>query len=111
MLKQNKILGLHTLLLLDLKPKEKKFMTIKEAIDLLIGIENKRKESVFDENTFCIGCARIGSEQQKIIASSAKELREADFGKPPYCIIVPGELHFMEEEALRQWQLPDEKKA
>ena len=107
-LKQNKILGLHTLLLLDLKPAEKRFMTIAEAIDLLLEIENKRKEQVFSLETQCIGCARLGSETQKVITGTAKELKNADFGSSPYCLIVPGELHFMEEEAIKKG-LIDEK--
>jgi diphthamide biosynthesis methyltransferase len=27
-----------------------------------------------------------------------------DFGPPPHCLIIPGRLHFIEEEALAQWQ-------
>jgi diphthine synthase len=108
-LKQNKILGLHTLLLLDLKPKERKFMTIGDAIDTLLEIEEKRKEKVFEEKTPCIGCARIGSEGQEIAYGRAGEIRKKGFGRPPYCLIVPGELHFMEEEALALWKLPDDK--
>ncbi|MBN2454073.1 diphthine synthase, partial [Candidatus Woesearchaeota archaeon] len=108
-LKQNMILGLHTLLLLDLKPKESKFMTIAQAIETLLGIEGKRKEDVFNERTMCIGCARVGSEGQKIAYGTAGHLKKVDFGKPPYSLIVPGELHFMEEEALAIWKLPDGK--
>jgi len=29
-----------------------------------------------------------------------KKLLTYDFGEPPYCIIFPGKLHFMEAEAL-----------
>ncbi len=95
-LKENK--NLHTLMLLDLK--KNKFMTIKEAINNLLDIENKRKENVFTENTLCIGCARLGSLNPKIIAGSAKELKNEDFGEPVHCLIVPGKLHFKEEEMI-----------
>jgi diphthamide biosynthesis methyltransferase len=27
-------------------------------------------------------------------------IKKEDFGKPPHCLIIPGKLHFMEEEAL-----------
>ncbi len=86
---------LHTLVFLDLKPEENKFMTVNEAIKILI-------DSGMDENQLVIGLARIGSENQTIKAGKTKELINFDFGKPQHILIVPGELHFMEEEALRQ---------
>ncbi|MFH1181500.1 MAG: diphthine synthase, partial [Candidatus Woesearchaeota archaeon] len=110
-LRQNKILGLHTLLLLDLKPKEKRFMTVKEAIDILLEIDSRRKQEVFEENTLCIGIARVGSDDQKIVSGAAKDVRAEDFGKAPFSLIVPGELHFMEEEFLAQYRSPTEKRA
>jgi diphthamide biosynthesis methyltransferase len=33
-------------------------------------------------------------------AGSVKDLLTHDFGKPPYSLIFPGQLHFMEVEAL-----------
>jgi diphthine synthase len=103
-LKENLSLGLHTLLLLDLHPSEGKFMTANDAIKYLLKVESKRKENLFTENTLCIGCARIGSENQTIKAGHAKDLVHFDFGKPVHCLIVPGKLHFMEEEALEMWK-------
>jgi diphthine synthase len=109
-LRQNMILGLHTLLLLDLKPKEKRFMTIKESIDILLEIESRRKQEVFTPETKCIGVARLGAENQKIAYGPAKDIRLIDFGNAPFSLIVPGELHFMEEEFLSQYRISDEKK-
>ena len=101
---QNRMLGLHTLLLLDIRPDLGKFMTVAEAIDVLLEIESRKKQGAFTPDTFCVGCARIGSENFVIRAAEAKELRNFNFGKQPHCLIVPGELHFVEEEALRQWE-------
>jgi diphthine methyl ester synthase len=84
----NQSLGLHTLCLLDLKPKEGRFMTIKEALDIL-----KLHQKV-------IGCARLGCENSMIKYGLSGELKDFDFGKPPFCLIVPGKLHFVEEESL-----------
>ena len=89
--------NLHTLLLLDLNPKEKKFLTIKDAIDYLI-------KQGMSEDQLCIGCARIGSDNPAIKKAKAKNIKDIDFGNPPYCLIVPAKLHFMEEEALEQWE-------
>ena len=100
-LKGNLSLGLHTLFLLDLNPEEEKFMTVNDAIRYLLKIELKRNEKIFSEKIFCIGCARVGSENQSIKSGTAKELLKFDFGKPVHCFIVPGKMHFMEEEALK----------
>ena len=101
---QNKLLGLHTLLLLDIRPDLGKFMTVSEAIDILLEIESRKKQGVFTQETLCVGCARIGSGDFVVKVAAAKDLKKIDFGKQPHCLIVPGELHFVEEEALRQWK-------
>ena len=102
-LKGNLGLGLHTLFLLDLEPKKDKYMTVNEAINYLLGVESKRKEGIFSEDTLCVGCARIGGDEL-IKYGRARELVNADFGKPVHSLIVPGKLHFMEEEALNQYK-------
>ncbi len=89
--------SLHTLFLLDLDPKNNKFLTIKEACHYLIN-------SGADKNTIAVGCARIGFRNFKIKKGSLISLQHEDFGKPPYCLIVPSKLHFMEEEALSLWK-------
>ncbi len=102
-IRQNRLLGLHTLLLLDLKPEQGRFMTVAECIEILLEIESRKKQNVFTEKTFCVGCARIGSDDFVVKAGMAAKLKEHDFGKAPHCLIVPGELHFVEEDALKTW--------
>ncbi|MBI2557775.1 diphthine synthase [Candidatus Woesearchaeota archaeon] len=99
-LKGNLSLGLHTLFLLDLNPEDDKFLSVNDAIRYLLKVELKRNEKIFSEKTLCIGCARIGSQSQMIKFGTAKELLKHNFGKPVHCLIVPGKLHFMEEEGL-----------
>jgi diphthine synthase len=96
-LEGNQKLGLHTLFLLDLRPDEDKFLTIKDAAEYLI------KKGV-DENKLAVGCARIGSDNSVIKSGKLKDLNDIDFGRPPYCLVIPGKLHFMEEEALKLYQ-------
>lgn len=103
-IKMNKRNGLHTLCLFDLKPEESRYMVVDEAIEILLSIENKRKEKVFTEDTFCIGCARIGAKDAAIKSGKSKKLLKESFGRPPHCLIVPSRLHFMEEDALRLWE-------
>jgi len=100
-LKKNQKNGFHTLLLLDMKPDEHKFLTIGEAIKLLLKINKKMKEKIFTEKTLIVGCARIGTEDRIIKSGTVKEISKINFGKAPYCIVVPGKLHFTEEEALK----------
>ena len=101
---QNRMLGLHTILLLDIRQDLKKYMTVAEAIGVLLEIESRKQQAVFTENTFCVGCARIGSSDFIIKAGTASQLKAFDFGRQPHCLIVTGELHFVEEEALAQWK-------
>ena len=99
----NKEMGLHTLILLDLRPQEHRFVTVNLGIQYLLEIAVSRNDSVFDENTMVVGCARIGGDF-KIKYGKAKDLLAEDFGRPLHCIIIPGKLHFIEEEALKQWE-------
>ncbi len=102
-IKMNKKNDLHTLCLLDIKSKDNKFMSVSEALKLLLEKEKELKENVINDNTKVIGCARLGCKDKKIKYAEVKDLIKEDFGNPPQCIIVPGKLHFMEEESLKNW--------
>ncbi len=101
-IKENKSIGAHTLVLLDLRPDENKFMSVNEAIELLRKIERKRNEKVFLPKDWCVGVARLGAKDQKIVSGTVTAVSDADFGPAPHALIVPGKLHFVEEEALKQ---------
>ena len=93
----NKKNSFHTLFLLDLDPKNNKFLSIKEACYYLI-------ENGLKKDTMAVGCARLGFENFKIKTGNLEALKKEDFGKPPYCLIIPGKMHFIEEEALKLWK-------
>jgi diphthine synthase len=97
---QNRKLGLHTLCLLDLKVDEKRFLSVNEALALLLKIEQKRKEGIVTSSTLAVGVARAGSNTPTLKADSVKKLLTQDFGGSPQSLIFPGDLHFMEAEAL-----------
>ncbi|KYK25161.1 hypothetical protein AYK26_07880 [Euryarchaeota archaeon SM23-78] len=103
-IKHNKASKLHTLLLLDIDAENNRFMTIKQAIEYLLRVEDKRKEKVFTKQTKCIGVARLGSEKPKIVYDTAEKLLKTDFGEPMHSLIVPSKLHFVEEDALKIWK-------
>lgn len=44
--------------------------------------------------------ARIGCEEQVIVAGSMKQLLDVDFGSPLHCLVIVGETHPLEEEML-----------
>ncbi len=97
---QNKKFGLHTLCLLDLKTNEKQFLNINQAIAMLLEVEQKNKKGVITPDTAAVGIARAGSNNPTLKADFVKNLVNYDFGKPPYSLIFPGDLHFMETESL-----------
>lgn len=103
-LKENQANGAHTLFLLDLKPDEKRFMTVNQALEILEEIEKRKKEKLITENLLVVGCARLGSEDCLIKAGKLKEIKKIDFGAPPHGLIIPGKLHFTEEEMLKVWE-------
>jgi diphthine synthase len=97
---QNKEVGLHTLCLLDLKANEKLFLSINQAIKMLVEVEEKKKQNIITPDTVAIGIARAGSDNPTIKADFVNNLGKYDFGKPPYSLIIPGNLHFMEVDSL-----------
>lgn len=101
-LKDNLGRGLHTLILLDIRSDERRFMTVNQGIEILMKIEEKRQENIFRGDRFCVGVARLGGNST-IKAGKAFDLMKQDFGPPPHVLVVPGKLHFMEEEALREY--------
>lgn len=122
-IQRNRELGLHTLCLLDIKVKEPtweslcrgkklyeppRFMTINTAIEQLLEIEQNRGdrgESAYNEDTNCVGLARLGSEDQKIVAGTMRQLLAVDFGEPLHCLVIVGTTHPIEEEMLNMYKL------
>ena len=44
--------------------------------------------------------ARIGHDNQKMVAGTLKELLDVDFGTPLHSLVIPGHLHILEQEAV-----------
>jgi len=106
---QNKKLGLHTLCLLDLRAAEGKYLSIKDALKQLQMVEEKKKQEAITPLTVAVGIARAGSNDPLVKAGFVKDLVDWDFGEPPFSLIIPGDLHFMEIDALLAFAgAPDE---
>jgi diphthine methyl ester synthase len=56
--------------------------------------------AAYSEDTECVGFARIGSEDQKVVAGTMKQLQLIDFGAPLHCLVITGKTHPLEEEML-----------
>lgn len=105
-LRDNRERGLHTLTLLDLRAAEKRYMSASEGAALLLRMERERGEGVFTEETEVFALARAGSPTPGVWRASLRDMAAADLGPPLHTIVVPGKLHFVEEEATRALAKP-----
>ena len=96
-IKMNKARGLHTLCLLDVI--DERAMEPKEAIEILLELENLRKENIIKKDSGIIVFSKAGSDEEKIVFDSIENLRGKSFDVPAV-IIIPGILHFTEREFL-----------
>ncbi len=99
--KSNMMLGLHSLILLDVRAEEERYMPVSEALKILSELEDVRGEDVFTGDRLMVGVARLGGPDQIVRADRFDRLGMFSFGGPPHCIVAPGRLHFMESEALK----------
>ena len=93
--------GLHTLVLLEVDQERGEYVSVGEAVERLLEAEERVGRGILDGDTLMVGAARIGWEDQLILADRAEHLAKTDFGRPPHVLVVPGSLHFMEAEALK----------
>ncbi len=100
-IKANLGMGLHTLILLDIEGENERYMTVNQGVEALLMLEGELREGVITDRTLMAGLARVGSREPEVLVGKPVALREHDFGGGLQCMVVFGELHFMEEEALR----------
>lgn len=128
-IKENKDIGLHTLVLLghfplstseltaDIKVKEQsienlargrkiyeppRYMSISTACEQLLEIEEEQGLGVSPPNALAVGLARVGAEDEKIVAGTLDELKGVDFGGPLHSLVLVGKnVHELELEYLR----------
>ncbi|KAG7664180.1 DPH5 [[Candida] subhashii] len=116
---ENRRIGLHTLLLLDIKVKEQsienmargrliyeppRYMDIATACQQLLEIEEVRQEKAYTPNTPCVAISRLGSPKQAFKAGTLQELSEYDSGEPLHSLVMLGrQVHDLELEYLYQY--------
>ncbi len=118
--------NMHTLCLLDIKVKEQseenmmkgifnvfeppRFMSVSQALEQFKEIDANRpdEEKIFsagcqgsEKGAMCVGIARLGAKDQRIVSGTLDELIEYDFGEPLHALVVAApELHECETEFL-----------
>lgn len=100
-IKDNKQMGLHTIVLLDIQADKNIYMTANEGLKLLLKMEEKLKGNVVTKDIIICVVGQAGSKKPVLQANTVKNLIKKDFGPPLHTIIIPGALHFMEIEALK----------
>jgi diphthine synthase len=97
----NRDRGLHTLVYLDIKvgtgpkgpdPDHEEYMTADYAADLLSD----------ELGAVGVVVARAGSPAPVVAADSLEALAEESFGDPLHLLIIPGDLHMLEHDALSE---------
>jgi diphthine synthase len=101
----NRTRGLHTLVLLDLRPEEGRYLTAAEGLTLLR--ERDRSAAVLPVGSPVGVVARVGRDDVEGWFGPLEGLADVDFGPPPHTVVVPApELHFEEEAAVRRFRWP-----
>ncbi|MFA5070754.1 MAG: diphthine synthase [Candidatus Pacearchaeota archaeon] len=89
-IKDNKKINSHSLLLIDIG------LDLKDALEEL---EKSAKDFDLKLEKILV-CSRLGTGKKKIIYDEIKNLKNKVV-KKPYCLIIPGKLHIVEEEVLK----------
>ncbi len=90
---QNKSIKAHSLILVDIGLK------LEDALNEL-EISAQRKKSTIDK---LIACSNLGTSKARIYYGTIRELKAKKI-PAPYCFIIPGEMHFLENEALERFE-------
>ncbi|KAF2147371.1 uncharacterized protein K452DRAFT_354783 [Aplosporella prunicola CBS 121167] len=114
---ENANIGLHTLVLLDIKVKEPnlemlargkiryeppRYMTVAQCAQQMIEIEEEKGLGVCAKDALAVGVARVGAQDQNIVAGTLEQLAEADLGRPLHSLVLIGKnTHDLERDYLR----------
>ncbi len=88
----NRERGLHTLVYLDIDREADDYMTSDGAAQRLVEA---------GETGLAVVVGQAGSDDPTVVADCLPALRERSFGPPLHLLVLPGELHPIERDALR----------
>lgn len=98
-IKENQKRGLHTLCLLDMAAEQDRYMTVNEALEILLN------GNVVTENTEIVVFARAGSDKPLIAYEKARDLIRKNIREIPAVMIIPDKLHYTEKEFLNLYSV------
>ncbi|KAI1382684.1 Diphthine synthase [Hypoxylon trugodes] len=125
-IKENREIGLHTLVLLDIKVKEQslenmargrriyeppRYMTVGQCAQQMLEIEEEKKEGVYGPDSLAVGAARVGGKTEKFVAGTLKQLRDTDdaLGPPLHSLVLLGRrAHELERDYTREFAVDKE---
>ncbi|NJE05263.1 diphthine synthase [Thermococcus sp. M36] len=99
-IRENMERNLHTMLFLDIKADQNRYMTANEAMEILLQVEEMKGQGVFTPDTLVVVLARAGSLNPTLKAGYVRDMLSEDFGRQPHVMVVPGRLHIVEAEYL-----------
>jgi len=99
-IRENRERNLHTMLFLDIKADQNRYMTANEAMEILLRVEEMKGQGVFTPDTPVVVLARAGSLEPTLKAGYVRDMINEDFGRQPHVMVVPGKLHIVEAEYL-----------
>lgn len=103
--RENRARGLHTLCLLDIGNDARTYMNASQAADLLMGMERQFGEGVIPPAQKVVVLCRAGSES-KMFYDDIEAFHAGVVSETPAVLIIPGKLHFTEEEFLQKFREP-----
>ena len=125
--KENRQIGLHTLVLVDIKVKEPslenlargrmiyeppRYMTVGQCASQMVEVEEDRQEGAYSKDSLAIGAARVGSKTEKFVAGTLEELcnQDEELGPPLHSLVLLGRrTHDLERDFIRQFAVDQEK--
>ncbi|MCI4336777.1 MAG: diphthine synthase [Thermoplasmata archaeon] len=101
---RNRSVDLHTLVLLDLRPSEGRYLMAGEALGILR--ERDPDGKAVPRGSLLAVVARVGSDTSAAWFGTVESLLAQEFGPPKHALVVPApSLHFEEEAALQRYRV------
>ena len=114
--------GQHTLCLLDIKVKEQsvenllrgrkifeppRYMSVAVAAGQLLEAVASRADTDagLTPDSRVVGLARVGTDTERLVSCTLRQLAEVDLGPPLHSLVVVGNTHPMELDYLKQFEL------
>ena len=131
-IRENRSIGLHTLVLLDIKVKEQtpenmmrgrkifeppRYMTVGQCARQMLEIEEIKaaegegKDGVYTKESLAVGAARVGGKTEKFVSGTLRELCDADeaLGAPLHSLVLLGRrTHELESDYVREFAVDKE---